>query len=841
MRLFFLLSFLFILHYQDVQSQTHLLLEEKKTTEGARLRTKFRDFKLLQTDLRKGYESLANSLEPILQLEVAGGKTWSFQLQETNLLADAYFETIGTAKGKTKLRSRSIRTFSGKLHGRPGTISLTMDYDFFTASIQDGNQHWYIEPAGDFGESGSMEELILYNTQDILQDSGFSCGIEDTQQKAAELHPRYESGRTMANACKVIEIAIASDRSMYLKYGSVTAVFNRNIAIMNNVALLYRHEFVDNLEFRVLTQYVSQDPSADPLSSQPGYFAPADTTLVTNPSNALNFFRYWAELGGFNTFLYDIGQFWTNRDFQGTVVGQAFRGTACGSFKYHVLQDYTTNYANLIVMTAHEIGHNLNATHDTAPGDIMWQTISNTATWSALSKTDINGFIPSRSCLSACDAPALPAFVLSNPSTCIGNSIVFKDKTANGTTRTWDFPAGQPSTSTLPQPTVTYLEGGNYTVALYSSGAPALIEEDFIIVSDPDETPPVCAIPEGIPGKGGIRRFALNNMEFNSGTAESDDANYVDRFCTVSTDLEPGASYDVALTLGVTSPARTEWVRVYIDYNNDGIFNENEELVIDAPSAWAGEITFDPISRPWLRFTTPSTVIPHKMLRLRVITDENPITSACNAPTTGQVEDYAVFFREEFAAALPVDLISFSGKHEEQHNLITWTTVYESNLASYELLRSETGADFYPVALITAKASEEQRYTYLFQDNEIQATAGGYYYRLKMIDIDGSYTFSRIIYIQHPSQLAGLILQNCQTLITASTVDYELVSDTERNVTVTLIDRMGNTIRQWSRYLGKGTNTIQDELPPANAGIYFFMIQHTDEPAIVRKLVYSKL
>lgn len=79
-------------------------------------------------------------------------------------------------------------------------------------------------------------------------------------------------------------------------------------------------------------------------------------------------------------------------------------------------------------------------------------------------------------------------------------------------------------------------------------------------------------------------------------------------------------------------------VKVYIDYNNDGQFNENTELVLNQSSIGSrGVVTAN--------VTPPSNAVLNTALRMRVIgeLDYPHITvTACYLPVFGQVEDYAV-------------------------------------------------------------------------------------------------------------------------------------------------------------------------------------------------------
>lgn len=791
-----LLGFLLFLSFVTM-AQKRINFSVPKITNGADLHVKFKNYQLIKTDLESVFSKLKHELDGQVELAFSDQLRWTFDVTENTLLSSKYFETVASNNGLRKRINPTIKTFSGVLKGGQGKISLTVDHGFFTAVITEGAQTWYIEQAQHINGETDQEILLLYNTIDVIDSQLFRCGVEDDRNKANEFRLPDTGMRTFANSCKVVELAIASDASMFTKFGSSRAVFNHNIAVMNNVAVLYRHEFTDNIEFSIVTQYGSEGYTNDPLFPN---------TTSTSPGIVLSAFTAWGQTRNFGT-TFDIGQFWTNRDFDGTTVGLAYLGTVCSSYKYHVLQDFSSNISSISVMTAHEIGHNFNASHD-PPGSptIMAPSVNMTSTWSSNSETDISNHITSRTCLSDCDGTVNPVFLAIPSAVCVGGTVKFKDKTINGSNRAWIFQSGSPSTSTEAQPAITYSNEGTYDVNLSGNGTANLFSDNYVIVNNPVLNTFSCPLPSGTPGNAGIKYFSLNSISMSSGNAVSDGDKYVNRSCTQITDLQTNTSYDVIASIGNydrdVTPTLYERIKVYIDYDNDGLFNESNELIVNSDASWAGYLTYDPISRPWLRFSTPSSVTKNKILRLRVITDTSNPNSACYNTVDGQVEDYGVVFHDS-NISLPVDLISFSGKKVNNYNLLEWKTVNETEMRSYTLEKSENGSGFSDVGTVWSNNTGKNQFNYQWKDDAISNYTGGYYYKLRMEELDGKVSFSKIIYIKNPDVKSGLTLQNCQTLI-GENITYELVSDIDRPVNITLYNMMGSRVKNWKKILFKG-------------------------------------
>ncbi|WP_025764231.1 M4 family metallopeptidase [Dyadobacter tibetensis] len=108
---------------------------------------------------------------------------------------------------------------------------------------------------------------------------------------------------------------------------------------------------------------------------------------------------------------------------------------------------------------------------------------------------------------------------------------------------------------------------------------------------------------------------------------------------------------------------------------------------------------------------------------------------------------------------LPVTLIKFAGQHREEGNLLEWSTSEELNHAYFELERSNNGQQFKSIAIIAPQADrpdELRRYAYW----DTRPLPGQSYYRLRMVDKDGSHAFSRIVAVEAKSYFSATFYPN---------------------------------------------------------------------------------
>lgn len=101
-----------------------------------------------------------------------------------------------------------------------------------------------------------------------------------------------------------------------------------------------------------------------------------------------------------------------------------------------------------------------------------------------------------------------------------------------------------------------------------------------------------------------------------------------------------------------------------------------------------------------------------------------------------------------YSAALPLKLISFSGRSGGSVNFLSWETTNEINTREFRIERSNDGSQFSTIGTVAA-ANYSGNNDYSFSDNLLQSPVQ--FYRLKMIDMDGTFSYSSIIKIESSS------------------------------------------------------------------------------------------
>lgn len=192
----------------------------------------------------------------------------------------------------------------------------------------------------------------------------------------------------------------------------------------------------------------------------------------------------------------------------------------------------------------------------------------------------------------------------------------------------------------------------------------------------------------------------------------------------------PDTDYDVNIVLNGNADGDVVYYGMWIDWDADGYYED----------FYAGSgVTNSPVTVV-STITSPSGYSP-VIVNVRLRADDDPLVAAdsTGGKTNGEVEDYQV------VVSLPVELISFEGRAIGCDVQLNWSAAIEENFGYYEVERSDDGRTFSKVGKIQndSYSSSDRHYHFLDQN-----TIDRNYYRLKMVDLDGSFEYSKTIFVE---------------------------------------------------------------------------------------------
>lgn len=285
--------------------------------------------------------------------------------------------------------------------------------------------------------------------------------------------------------------------------------------------------------------------------------------------------------------------------------------------------------------------------------------------------------------------------------------------------------------------------------------------------------------------------------------------------------LSPGQSYNFTVHTNSNSSSNfTRYYRLWFDWNSDGTFDESISGNV------TGTGVLDAVHNVQVSLSAGST------FKIRLVVDDTsiPASPASGIFTNAEVEDYSL----PVQAPLPVELTAFEVSVKGCNTELFWQTASEWDVSGFQLESSLDGIFFQSFAEQkpqSARSVEWRSYSY-----PIPTRLQGQYYRLKTIDLDGSFTYSPVVFGKIPCEqaLGALVFPNPATSeATLQWTSRELYP----YLTLELTDELGRVVRLERIQSSIGTNTVQFSLDNLPAGIYFVLVRGMREPFTPLRLV----
>jgi subtilisin family serine protease len=173
-----------------------------------------------------------------------------------------------------------------------------------------------------------------------------------------------------------------------------------------------------------------------------------------------------------------------------------------------------------------------------------------------------------------------------------------------------------------------------------------------------------------------IESVSVNDMTFTSG---SDLRGYGNRIGASNVILTQGSTADVSIVPGFVQGSFTEYMAIYVDWNQNEVFESSEKAF--APASSSGTVTGEVM--------VPMDALPG-LTRARVILSYDDITGACisDGLEFGEVEDYCVTIQSAIACSEPVNIENISTTSTSLS--LVWSSTSEAQ--DYTLEYRESGA-----------------------------------------------------------------------------------------------------------------------------------------------------
>ncbi len=281
---------------------------------------------------------------------------------------------------------------------------------------------------------------------------------------------------------------------------------------------------------------------------------------------------------------------------------------------------------------------------------------------------------------------------------------------------------------------------------------------------------------------------------------------------------EPVMGFDFNVT--ITSNA---WAMLscFVDYDINGVFEEDERTDVAIMGSNVYRVPME---------STEDVSAGSTFGRCRLAYDSSEVESPGGPASSGEVEDFPF----QIGANLPVELLSFEGELVQGQIVLNWATGSEENNAGFYVERSINGLGFQRVGFVEGNGTVNTESTYSIALSELDP--GVHTYRLKQVDHDGRFEYSRSIEVSVDLP-TNLHLSDAypNPFNPQSTIRFTVKNETE--VTIGLYDLSGRlraTLFEGIQEAGT-SREIQIDGSDLSSGTYF--VQLSSPLDVVQKTI----
>ncbi|HPH84665.1 MAG TPA: hypothetical protein PLC48_04370 [Ferruginibacter sp.] len=177
---------------------------------------------------------------------------------------------------------------------------------------------------------------------------------------------------------------------------------------------------------------------------------------------------------------------------------------------------------------------------------------------------------------------------------------------------------------------------------------------------------------------------------------------------------------------------------------------------------------------------------------------------------------------------VPVILTSFNAAVKNYDVILSWQTATEINSSHFIIERSADNQDFYPVGRVEASGYSDIKRNYQFTDNKPAYFDRPTFYRLAMVDRDGSMKYSRILNVM--LKTSGSYVQSVYPVPAKSgeLLNGNFISGFAQTLSITLANAAGQIVLNKKAMVIKGLNKLTITLPATSKGVHFLIIRSED-------------
>ncbi len=183
---------------------------------------------------------------------------------------------------------------------------------------------------------------------------------------------------------------------------------------------------------------------------------------------------------------------------------------------------------------------------------------------------------------------------------------------------------------------------------------------------------------------------------------------------------------------------------------------------------------------------------------------------------------------------LPLEFTEFRGEKVKDQNLLHWATAREYGTSHFEIERSNDAMDFIKIGELKSGNKKMENQIYQYFDKEPQT--GINYYRLKQVDLDGTFTYTKTIAIDNQGIITNFELQKIYPNPAQNSINFVFaIPSSNSELQLEIFDSNGKSVAHTTENYQKGIQSFTQNLSSFAKGLYILRITNSKTGQVIRE------